>query len=161
MAAVTRLVTVVDIDDRTVAQVLDAPVVDGPAPGGFEPAVIPIGSGADIDDPREMSLSAVHLAVLDDGRRPTLLDDRGWGVHGPPDIWRRTSAEDIEEDARMVVGPDEPYGSHSQADMGTDRWAYLAGILRQQGVFIDAEELSRLPHEVELSERLRTRITST
>jgi hypothetical protein len=108
-----------------------------------------------------MSLSAVHLAVLDDGRRPTLLDDRGWGVHGPPDIWRRTSAEDIEEDARMVVGPDEPYGSHSQADMGTDRWAYLAGILRQQGVFIDAEELSRLPHEVELSERLRTRITST
>lgn len=158
----TRLVTIVDIDDRTVpAEVLEAPVVDGPAPDGFEPAVIPIGSGAYVDDPREMSLSALHLAVLADGRRLALLDDRGWGVHGPPDIWRRTSVEDIEEDARRVVGPDEPYGSHSQADMEADHWAYLVGILRQQGVLIDAEELSRLPHDVELSERLRTRITNT
>jgi len=61
----------------------------------------------------------------------------------------------------MVVGPDEPYGSHSQADMDTDHWAHLVGILRQQGVLVDAEELSRLPHDAELSERLRTRITST
>lgn len=84
MAAVTRLVTVVDIDDRIVpGEVLDAPVVDGPAPDGFEPAAVPISCREGVDDPHEMSLSASHLAVLDDGRRLTLLDDRGWGVHGP------------------------------------------------------------------------------
>lgn len=107
-----------------------------------------------------MSLSALHLAVLDDGRRLTLLDDRGWARSGPPDIWHRTSVEELEEDARMVVGPDEPYGSHSQADMEADHWADLAGILRQQSVLVDVEGLSRLPHDVELSERLRTSITS-
>ncbi|MBA2640998.1 MAG: hypothetical protein H0U77_13625 [Nocardioidaceae bacterium] len=162
MAAVTRLVTVVDIDDQTMpAELRDAPVVDGPAPDGVEPAVAPTTSGPYLDDPREMSVSALHLAVLDDGRRLTLLDDRGWAAHGPPDIWRRTSVKEIESNARTVVGPDEPYGSHSQADMQADHWAYLAGILREQGVLVDAEELSRLPHDVELSERLRTRITPT
>lgn len=40
-------------------------------------------------------------------------------------------------------------------------WAYLAAILRHQGVLVDAEELSRLPHHVQLSERLRARLTST
>ncbi len=54
-----------------------------------------------------MSVSALHLAVLDDGRWLTLLDDRGWGVSGPSDIWRRTSVEEIETAARMVVGPGE------------------------------------------------------
>ncbi len=159
MAVVTRLVTVVDIDDRTVPA--DAPVIDGPAPERLEPGVAPAGPGPNPDDPREMSLSALHLAVLDDGRRLTLLDDRGWGVYGAPNVWHRTSVEEIEADARMVVGPDEPYGSHSQADMDTDHWAHLVGILQQQGVLVDAEELSRLPHDAELSERLRTRITST
>ncbi|PSK92978.1 hypothetical protein CLV30_1313 [Haloactinopolyspora alba] len=61
----------------------------------------------------------------------------------------------------MVVGPDEPYGRHAAADMEAEHWAHLAGILRRQGVLANADELSRLPHHVELSERLQTRITST
>ena len=59
----------------------------------------------------------------------------------------------------MVVGPDEPFGRHAQADMEADHWADLAGTFRQQGVLIDAGALSRLPHDVELTERLRTRLT--
>ncbi len=82
-------------------------------------------------------------------------------MSGPADIWHRTSVEVVETTARMVVGPDEPYGSRSQTDMAADHWAYLAEILREQGVLVDTEELSRLPHEVELSERLRTRMTTT
>lgn len=82
-------------------------------------------------------------------------------MSGPSDIWRRTSVEEIEADARMVVGPGEPYGSHSQADVEADHWAGLAGILRRQGVLIDAEQVSRLPHDVELSQRLRARILSS
>lgn len=162
VSAVTRLVTVVDIDDRTFpADVLDAPMVDGPAPDGAVPAMAPTSSGPYVDDPREMSLSALHVAVLDDRRQLILLNDRGWSVHGPPDILRRTSIAEIEADARMVVGPDEPSGSHSQQDMETEHWAYLAGILHHQGVPVEAVELSQLPHDVETTERLRTRLART
>lgn len=161
MAAVTRLMTIVDIDDRAVTtEVVDVVVVDGPAPEGAEPGVVQAGPRRYVEDPREMSLSALHLAVLDDGTRVTLLDDRGWGVLVPPDIWRRSSVEEIEATARMVVGPDEPYSGRSQADMEADHWASLAAILRRRGVLVDAEELGRLPHHVELSDRLRTRLTS-
>ncbi len=76
MAAVARLVTVVDIDDGGV--LVDAPVVDDLAPEDFEPGVGPVGPGPKPEDPGEVSVSALHLAVLDDGRWLTLLDDRGW-----------------------------------------------------------------------------------
>lgn len=69
-----------------------------------------------------------------------------------------TSVEDIEETARVVVGPDEPPDGYSQEEMDASHWAYLAGVLRQQGVVVGAEELKRLPHDVVLSERLLARI---
>jgi hypothetical protein len=91
MAAVARLVTLVDVND-------------------------------DVADARHMSVSARHEAVLVNGRRLLLLDDRGWNSslkrfemdevpdgdslrEGVPDIWAVTSVEDIEEEARVVVGP--------------------------------------------------------
>ena len=104
---------------------------------------------------RGMSVSARHEAELVDGRRVLLLDDRGWSeTANVPDIWAVTSVEHIEETARIVVGPDEPYDGRSQEDMEAAHWAYLAEILRQQGVAVDAQELKRLPHDVMLSERL-------
>jgi hypothetical protein len=159
MSDVARLITVVDIDDRVVdAKGVEVPLVDGPRPKDAQPGLAPPRSRGRVDDPREMSFSALHQAVLEDGRRLTLLDDRGWSVHGPPDIWQQASVVEIHADARTVVGPDEPFGSHSQAHMESDHWAYLANILRAQGMQIDPEELSRLPHYVELSERLLARI---
>jgi hypothetical protein len=53
-----------------------------------------------------------------------------------------------------VVGPDEPFDGRSQEDMEGDHWAYLAGILRRQGVAAGADELKGLPHDVVLSEQL-------
>lgn len=144
MAAVARLVTLVDLAD----------------------------DGADA---RRMSVSARLEAVLVDGRRVLLLDDRGWtesltrvwveGVpngdsfgEDVPDLWAVTSVEDIEETARSVVGPDEPFGGRSQEDMEADHWASLSEVLRRQGVVVDARELKRLPHDVVLSERLLARV---
>jgi len=109
--------------------------------------------------PREMSLSALHLAVLDDGRRLTLLDDRGWTESGPSDIWHHTSREEIEATARTVVGPDEPSGHDTAQHMATTHWEHLAGVLHRHGVQADARELSNLPHEVELSDRVVARLT--
>lgn len=112
----------------------------------------------DVDDDDRMSFSALHLAVLDDERRLTLLDDRGWTVSGPANLWQCTTAEEIAADARMVVGPDEAYGDHTQADMAAEHWTSLADSLRQHGVLISGLELSRLPHDVELSKRVRRRL---
>jgi hypothetical protein len=143
MAAVTHLVTLVDLRDEAA-------------------------------DPRQMSVSARHEAVLADGRRLLLLDDRGWtsaalraswGEVREGDVrreqldsWALTSVEEIEETARVVVGPDEPPDGCSQEDSEVAHWASLAGVLRQQGVVVDPMELNRLPHEVVLSERLLARI---
>jgi hypothetical protein len=38
--------------------------------------------------------------------------------------------------------------------MERDHWAYLAEILRQQGVAVNADELTGLPHDVVLSDRV-------
>src|SRR5947208_7806627 len=103
MAAVARLVTLVDVRDEV--------------------------AGA-----RQMSVSARHEAVLADGGRVLLLDDRGWSSSAlrassvgevpdsdswrdQPDIWAVMSVEDIEETARVVVGPDEPPDGCSQEEM--------------------------------------------
>jgi hypothetical protein len=114
----------------------------------------------------QVSFSARHEAVLEDGRHLLLLDDRGWSTsllrstadsdsaEDILDFWAVTSREDIEETTCQVVGPDEPFDWRSQEDMEGDHWAYLAGILRQQGVAADAGELKGLPHDVVLSERL-------
>ena len=143
MPAVTRLLTLVDVNDEA--------SIAG-----------------------QMSVSARHEAVLEDGRHVLLLDDRGWsssaltaywgdvpGAKSRPhelDIWALTSVEDIDETARIVVGPDEPPDGYSQEEAEAAHWAYLADVLRQAGVVVDALELKRLPHDVVLSERLLARI---
>ena len=108
--------------------------------------------------PRQISVSARHEAELDDGRRVLLLDDRGWNESGPADPWAGKSVEDIVFTTRMVVGPDEPFGGHSYADMAADHWAELAGTLQQQGIAVDPAQLERLRHDVVLSERLLSRL---
>ncbi len=111
-----------------------------------------------VADARRISVSARHEAVLVGGRRVLLLDDRGWSESGPPNIWAVTSVEDIVDTARVVVGPDEPFDGRSHEDMEADHWAHLVGVLRQQGIVVDALELKRLPHDVVLSKRLLARV---
>jgi hypothetical protein len=132
MAVVARLATLVDVADD--------------------------GSGA-----LRVSVSARHEALLEDGRR-VLLAARGWSssLHGPaPDgteIWTSMPVEEIEDTARVVVGPDEPVDGHSQEDAENDHWAWLVEVLHGQGVDADASALRHLPHEVVLSERLLDRL---
>lgn len=116
-------------------------------------------------DARHASVSARHEAVLDDGRRLLLLDDRGWswrlggpGARGLTDPWWGASEREIVETARMVVGPDEAFGGRSQEDMAVGHWNTLADTLRAQGVDIDGDSLRQLRHDVVLSDRLRVRL---
>ena len=117
-------------------------------------AVARLLTTAYVDDPApddHVSVRARHEAVLTDGRRVLLLDDRGWGSTGR---WSAASAGDIAETARVVVGPDEPPEGRTREEEQTGHWAHLARILAEQGVAIDARDLRRLPHDVVLTERL-------
>lgn len=104
-----------------------------------------------------VSFSARLEAVLADGRRALLLDDRGWtlGSNTGADLRTELSTAEIEEDARAVVGPDEPPHGRSHEEEAALHWGSLAGTLRQAGIEADASRLSRLPHDVVLSERAR------
>ena len=113
---------------------------------------------------RDLSVSARLEAVLGDGRRIVLLDGRGWSesLRGAGaddmDVWTTTSEAEIARTARVVVGPDEPYGGRSQSEMEAGHWATLAETLRAQGVDASPDDLRQLPHEVVLTERLRARL---
>ena len=80
------------------------------------------------------------------------------GANEIDDLWALTSESDIAETARLVVGPDEPFGGRSQDDMENDHWNALAETLRAHGVVVDASELRQLPHDVVLSDRLLARL---
>jgi len=107
-----------------------------------------------------MSVSARHEAVLSDGSRVLLLDDRGWSSSSESglDVWDSTTVEELESTARAVVGPDESFGERSQAEMEAAHWSCMADLLREQGVDVDATSLRRLAHDVVVAPRLLARL---
>jgi hypothetical protein len=127
--------------------------------------LLAVADARDTVSAARISVSVRLAAVLDDGRTVTLLEGRGWTaeLRGPgaadvADVWETTSARDIEQTARVVVGPDEPFGGLTQADMERDHWEALAANLRGQGVDTQGAELGRLAVEVVMTERLRALI---
>jgi hypothetical protein len=133
---------------------------------------VDINEGDDDSEASGLSFSARHDAVLTDGRRVVLLNDRGWSQSavtflsgGEPSIrenqstpWEFVTRERIEESARSVVGPDEPYGDYTRGEMAAGHWATLAATLEKEGIEVEATEVSALQHDVELSDRLIARL---
>lgn len=117
------------------------------------------GAGPQSNTDRLMSISALHELELADGRRVTLLDDRGWAVSGPSNIWSHTSVQDLTDTARVVVGPDEPLDGHSYEEATASHWASLADTAQAQGVSIEAGELATLPHDVEVNAEIQARVS--
>ncbi len=72
--------------------------------------------------------------------------------------WEHETVEQLEREARSVVGPDEPLPSETQAEMEAGHWNMLASTLARHGVEVQGAELSRLPHDVVLSDRVLARI---
>lgn len=126
-----RLVTSIDTDD---------------------PASMPRGSN------HQMSVTAELELELDSGRRLTLLDDRGWAVSGPSNIWACTSLEELADTARTVVGPDEPADGSSYDDADEGYWAQLAANAEAQGVRMEPGDLAALPHDVVISQKIQARV---
>ena len=114
-----------------------------------------------IADPRRLSATASHEAVLSNGDQVLLLDDRGWSISGPPGIWTTTTPGEIADTARAVVGPDEPFAGYSQEDMEASHWNALATVLRRQGINVEGPALRELPHDVVLGKQLLARLRAS
>jgi len=100
-------------------------------------------------DPRWSSVDALLELETDDGRRVTLLDDRGWGSTAPPEVaW--ASRADVEGTARTVVGPDEPPDGVTPAQEAAAHREHLVAVAAAAGVVVTADELAVLPHDVVL-----------
>jgi hypothetical protein len=108
----------------------------------------------DLDERNQSGHSArAHLYIeLSSGGRHLLLDDRGWGGSG--ELGQRDLRE-IEDTARMVVGPDGPGPGETDEQMQAWYWEWMEHKLRDNGISAGADELKALPHDVELGERLR------
>ncbi|WP_432548368.1 hypothetical protein [Kineococcus sp. SYSU DK004] len=111
-------------------------------------------------DPEERRLAVSALLALEvtAGRRVVLFDDRGWAASGPPGLWPRTTADEIAQTARVVVGPDEPFDGSSPEEAAARYWSHLAATARSHGVDVGADALAALPHDVELGPGLRARL---
>jgi|SRR5947209_14555526 len=109
---------------------------------------------ADLDgrDPRACSISARLVAELAEGRHIVLLDDRGWTSSGGV---ASLSAEDVERTARVVVGPDEPWGGRTRAEIESGYWATLEQEVQAAGVGAASSDMAALANDVEISDRLR------
>lgn len=114
--------------------------------------------------PGGVSFDVHEFAVLDDGRRLALHEERGWTSwlqssqparsSGRPELldpWSYFTIEDLEQDVLNVVLPDEE---------GTEEkhpWEWLRGLLQKQGVEASAEHLKTVPYTVEFSDRVLLR----
>jgi hypothetical protein len=101
------------------------------------------------DFKRGVSFDVHEFAELDDGRRLTLHEERGFTTSGQ---WRHLTLENLERDVRTTVLPDEDDTRDEHP------WEWLATLLHARGVEATAEGLRLLPYDVEFSERLRARL---
>jgi len=111
----------------------------------------------DLDDRNPSGHSAwAHLfAVLRNGERLLLFDDRGWSSSAPI---AEGTLQQTEVDARTVVGPDGPGHGQTAEQMEDLYWGSLVNKLRDARVVVEVAELRALPHEVEIREPLRSRL---
>lgn len=122
-------------------------------------ALIRIGAIADLDptgngDPRRLRIAVSEFVDTQDGRRVVLHAERGYTATIRPDgdIWTHATAETITRDVLSTVLPDD--------DPVTEEHPYewLAGLARERGLPVTADELRALPYVVELSDRVRERL---
>ncbi len=91
-----------------------------------------------------MEIDVHEFAVLDDGRRLTLHQDRGFSTGAA-----HLTAEHAERSVLTTVLPDDAEVS------GEDHpWEWLASLIRNQGVAVTPERLKSVPYVVEFGPRL-------
>ena len=95
-------------------------------------------------DQRGMDINVHEFAVLDDGRRLTLHQDRGFSTsatHMTAAHAERSVLTTVLPDDAEVTGEDHP-------------WEWLASLIGGQGVAVTPEQLKAVPYVLEFGPRL-------
>lgn len=106
-----------------------------------------------VDGARSLSFSVSEFALLDDGRRVILHEDRGFTIgSGRGGTLGHETPETITSDVLNVVLPDDD-------DSDDDHpWSWLAELCRARGLDVTADDLRDLPYMVILSDSVRGRL---
>lgn len=123
--------------------------------------VVGLGAICDLGPQRsdgsgDQSFYVSEFVALEDGRRVTLHDDRGFtlgwrssGEGGSEDIREHETLEGLTRDVLNVVLPDDD-------DCAEDHpWSWLADLARARGLAVTEEDLRGLPYEVIMTEKVR------
>jgi hypothetical protein len=130
----------------------ERPVVGGvpePVPS-FQ--VVGLGAICDLrtpgfDDEHAQRFSVSEFVLLENGRRVTLHDDRGFTIGSRAGAVRDYETPDsITQDVLNVVLPDDDECEDDHP------WSWLAELARARGLDVTAEDLQSLPYEVILTE---------
>lgn len=108
--------------------------------------VVGLGAWAELArrDQRGMDIDVHEFAVLGDGRRLTLHHGRGFSTSAT-----HLSAEQAESSVLTTVLPDDAEVT------GEDHpWAWLASLIRNNGVAVTPEQLQAVPYVLEYGPRL-------
>ena len=108
------------------------------------------------NDPRRSSFTVSEFAVLDDGERMRLHNERGFNVVSlTGDVWAPETVERLTRQVLATVLPDEdePEEQHP--------WEWLAELLRARGIDATINDLRQLPYEVVFTERVLQRLPTT
>jgi hypothetical protein len=105
-------------------------------------------------DEGSASFDVAEFAVVDDGSRVLLHEERGFTIGGGSsrDPWSGLTAEILERNVLTTVLPDDD----DTADEHPYEW--LAELCRQRGLDATADDLRRVPYAVELSDQPRRRL---
>jgi len=114
--------------------------------------VVGLGAWSELarKDQQGMDIDVHEFAVLDDGRRVTLHQERGFSTsatHITADHAERSVLTTVLPDDAEVTGEDHP-------------WEWLASLIRTHGVAVTPAQLKTMPYVVEFGPRLSALLES-
>lgn len=99
------------------------------------------------DDGRSQSFWVSEFALLANGRRIVLHEERGFTIGSPSgDVRTGLTPDAITQNVLNVVLPDDDKCPYDHP------WSWLAELSRNRGLDVGAEDLQGLPYEVVLAE---------
>jgi hypothetical protein len=115
-------------------------------------AVVGLGAWSEParNDQQGMNIDVHEFAVLDDGRRLTLHQDRGFStsaMHMTADHAGRSVLTTVLPDDAEVTGEDHP-------------WEWLASLIGDHGVAVTPQQLKTVPYVVKFGPRLSALLES-
>jgi len=115
-------------------------------------SVVGLGAWAELarKDQQGMDIDVHEVAVLDDGRRLALHQERGFSTSAT-----HMTADHAEQSVLTTVLPDD-----AEVTAEDHPWEWLASLIRNHGVAVTPDQLKAVPYVIEFGPRLSALLES-